>query len=126
MPNIEVNTSLETIALPNYTSYIAHLGQAGTSAPSALHVFSDTIEGVTFQRDDVGLYRIVSDAKFVSGKTIIPNPLVYEYTTGAFVKFIYQDSNTIYIQTYLDASPSDDVLGTMTQAGCPIEIRVYP
>lgn len=86
------------------------VSQESTDNPEVI-ILENTVDTVTFQRTDVGKYRIVSDEKFVDDKTNFESPRLFYIDEDKYVK-IYKTSGEIYlyIDTYSGGVLGDDVL----------------
>jgi len=119
------NNSVQTTAYQPARVYTAILTQTGTNAPTAGPVFENTLDfGIAFLRDNVGEYRIVTNALvglytrtcvFITDKKI-SSPELYNK-----VYYEYQYGTTIHLYNI-----SNGGSGTKTDnLSCLIEIRAY-
>ena len=117
-----LNYILKQIANGNqapYKVYTALLTQSGTEAPTAV-VLQNTLGELTFEYDNVGQYKIISNGLFTVGKTtisigLVSNDVGFVSTSGGD-----NDENNLYINTAdISGSALNNILNTS------IEIRVY-
>ena len=56
---------------PKYNSYTATINQSGVFFPSQGTVFQNNLGPIDFLRDDIGVYRMISNNLFIDGQTFI-------------------------------------------------------
>jgi hypothetical protein len=94
-----------------YSNYVATLTQVDVLAPVAT-VMNNTIGEITYERNDSGLYSIMSDGLFVSDKTV-----VFISSTS--------DTSNVYYSIISDSEIMVDTSKDEEMSKMSIEIRVY-
>lgn len=109
-----------------YYSYTAILSQTGAGAPTAVVLYNDVPNGLSafnWTRNAAGNYTIdttvLADKQFIIG---FPQGVGYSGAPGTGLVLISNTAvdNSIQIKSYVDGSPSDDVITAL-----PVEIRIY-
>lgn len=96
-----------------YKVYTALLTQEGVNAPTA-NVLENTIGDITFSRENVGLYHIISPALFIEDKTTILVINNFESSVTMLPTLMTNSDIQLYVVL------QDDVLGSTF-----FEIKVY-
>jgi len=106
-----------------YKVYTALLTQEGINAPTA-EMLENSLGEVTYEFDNTGVFKVISDGLFVQNKTYISLTNGNNTNFEGFYSIHYIDENLLYIMT------SILFLGTLTATNgmlinTSIEIRVY-
>jgi hypothetical protein len=105
-------------ALP-YKSYVALLSQRGTDDPTAIELYTDLGVNISYRYEDVGVYKIITNAPYFSKNKTIIFYTAYDRKEDAGyvipVHFQWWNEALIYIYTDLDNELRN----------ASIEIRVY-
>lgn len=118
---VVIKSQLDAAVAP-YKSYTITLSQGGTSAPTIVDTFQNTLSGaIVWARTGVGVYTGTLTGAFTANKTFFQHS--NSASTGASPNYyILQrtSANIVTLQSSVGSTPTDGIINAMS-----IEIRVY-
>lgn len=109
--------------IPLYKIYTALISQSGENPPTVITELENTIGTITFGRDSLGMYKIISDSKFTLNKTTLTCSNLFGNTNVQL--YANYEESTFPIEIWM---LNKDVVNDINYDGIDIamiEIKVY-